>query len=265
MNPFTDEQVTSARRDRWLLGSCLVVLVVLAWLYLAILAEATAAMDGGPHSSRAMWLMPMGDWGASEFALGLAMWAVMMVGMMVPSAAPMLFAFLNVSRSRPGGPAPIAATAAFLLGYVAVWGGFSILATAAQWALHSAGLLVPTMRSSSVALNALLLIAAGVYQFLPVKNVCLSRCRLPFGFLLTEWRDGWTGALTMGLRHGGFCVGCCWLLMALLFVAGVMNLLWIALLSAAVLVEKTFRLGGQAARAMGASMIAAGLGVWVFG
>src|SRR4030095_10969884 len=95
-------------------------------------------------------------------------------------------------------------------------GGYSVLATAAEWALHATDLLVPTMRSSSVVLNALLLIAAGIYQFLPIKNVCLSKCRLPLGFLLTEWRDGWTGAVTMGLRHGAFCVGCCWLLMALL-------------------------------------------------
>jgi len=189
----------------------------------------------------------------------------MMVGMMVPSAAPMLFAFLNVSRSRPAGLSPIAATAAFLLGYLLVWGGYSVLATAAQWALHATDLLVPTMRSSSVVLNALLLIAAGVYQFLPIKNVCLSKCRLPLGFLLTEWRDGWTGAVTMGLRHGAFCVGCCWLLMALLFVAGVMNLLWIALLSVAVLVEKAVPFGRQAARVIGALMIAAGLVVLVLG
>jgi predicted metal-binding membrane protein len=189
----------------------------------------------------------------------------MMIGMMVPSAAPMLFAYLNVSRSRPASLSPVAATAAFLLGYLLVWGGFSVVATTAQWALHATELLGPTMRSSSASLNALLLIAAGVYQFLPIKNVCLSKCRLPLGFLLTEWRDGWTGAVRMGLRHGAFCVGCCWLLMALLFVAGVMNLLWIALLSAAVLVEKALPFGRQAARAVGVLMIAAGVGVLVLG
>jgi predicted metal-binding membrane protein len=265
LSAFVDAQLARTRRDRRLVGACLVLLVALAWLYLAILAEATAAMESPLHSSSAMWLMPMGEWGAREFALGLAMWMVMMVGMMVPSAAPMLFAYLNVSRSRPAGLSPIAATAAFLLGYLLVWGGFSVVATTAQWALHTTELLGPTMRSSSAMLNALLLIAAGVYQFLPIKNVCLSKCRLPLGFLLTEWRDGWTGAVRMGLRHGAFCVGCCWLLMALLFVAGVMNLLWIALLSAAVLVEKALPFGHQAARVVGVLTIAAGLGVLVLG
>jgi predicted metal-binding membrane protein len=259
LSAFADAQLARTRRDRRLVGACLVLLVALAWLYLAILAEATAAMESPLHSSSAMWLMPMGEWGVREFALGLAMWMVMMVGMMVPSAAPMLFAYLNVSRSRPAGLSPIAATAAFLLGYLLVWGGFSVVATTAQWALHTTELLGPTMRSSSAMLNALLLIAAGVYQFLPIKNVCLSKCRLPLGFLLTEWRDGWTGAVRMGLRHGAFCVGCCWLLMALLFVGGVMNLAWIALLTLLVAAEKLLPWGRIVASATGIACLAWGV------
>ena len=174
-------------RDRLVVLAALAAVVALAWAYLAYIVLAQPAMD---MDAIAMAAMPPPVWDIRYFAATLAMWMVMMIGMMVPSAAPMLFAYLNVSRSRPEGLSPIAATAAFLLGYLLVWGGFSVIATIAQWALHATELLGPTMRSSSAVLNALLLIAAGVYQFLPIKNVCLSKCRLSLGFLLTEWRNG---------------------------------------------------------------------------
>jgi len=206
-------------------------------------------------------LMPMGRWGAIELALCFAMWFVMMVAMMVPSAAPMLFAFHSLSRSRLGRERTGRRFAAFLLGYFFVWSAFSLLATGAQWGLHEAAIVTDLMTSASSTLDAVLLLGAGLYQFAPMKHVCLSRCRTPLGFLLTEWRDGTRGALVMGLRHGAFCVGCCWALMALLFVGGVMNLLWIAALGAAVLVEKVLPFGVMSARIAGLGMLAGGL--WI--
>src|SRR2546421_6679774 len=127
---------------------------------------------------------------------------------------------------------------AFLSGYLFVWAAFSLVATVAQWWLHEAAVVTDLMTSASTTLDAALLLGAGLYQFAPMKEFCLSMCRTPLGFLLSEWRDGTRGALTMGLRHGAFCVGCCWGLMALLFVGGIMNILWIAVLAAAVFIEK---------------------------
>lgn len=252
-----------ARNDRWIIGASLVVLTLLSWLYLAIAADAMKAMTGESGSSADMWLMPMGRWGATEFALGFAMWAIMIIGMMVPSASPVLFAFLRKSRSHPKSASPIGLVGAFLLGYLLVWGLFSLLATATQWLLHTTAVLTPSMVSSNRVFSATLLIAAGAYQFSPLKHICLSKCRVPLGFLLTEWRDGMRGALIMGFRHGGFCVGCCWLLMALMFVAGVMNLLWIALLTGLILVEKVLPFGRQAAGATGVLMIVGSLWILV--
>jgi predicted metal-binding membrane protein len=259
MNPPASIADVLARGDRWIMGARLVLLTVLSWLYVAVVADAMKAMTGEGGSSTYMWLMPMGQWGATEFVLGFAMWAVMMVGMMVPSASPMLFAFHRISRSRPTSTSPIVLVGAFLLGYLLVWVAFSLLATATQWLLHVTAILTPAMVSSSRYFSATLLIAAGIYQLTPLKQACLSKCRVPLGFLLTEWRDGLRGALIMGFRHGWFCVGCCWLLMALLFVAGVMNLLWIALLAGAILVEKLLPFGRHAASAAGVLMIASGL------
>jgi predicted metal-binding membrane protein len=249
-----------ARGERLVIGAGLVALTLLSWLYLVVLADAMDAMRGGGEAAF-MGLMPMGRWGAIELALCFAMWFVMMVAMMVPSAAPMLFGFHSMSRSRDGRERAGPRFVAFLLGYFVVWSAFSLLATFAQWWLHEAAIVTDLMTSASATLDAVLLLAAGIYQFAPTKHVCLSKCRSPLGFLLTEWRDGARGALVMGFRHGVFCVGCCAGLMALLFVGGVMNLLWIAALGAAVLVEKLLPHGAMFAKIAGAGMIASGL--WV--
>lgn len=254
--------ISPVGRDRWIMGACLSLLLLLSWLYLAAMADAMDAMNEAGRESPWMWMMPMGPWGTGEFLLGFAMWIVMMIGMMVPSSIPMLFIFLSVSRARPRQSGHLGPAGAFLLGYLVVWGGYSALATAAQWLLHASALLTPTIQSSSAMFNAVLLVAAGIYQFLPFKYACLSKCRLPLGFFLTEWRDGTRGSFIMGLRHGAYCVGCCWLLMALLFVTGVMNLLWIAMLAALVLVEKVFPFGRAAARMAGVAMVASGMWIW---
>ena len=247
------------RGERVVIGAGLLALTLLSWLYLALLADSMEAMGSAGGRSAFMALMPMGRWGPAEFALCFAMWFVMMIAMMVPSAAPMLFAFRTLSRSRAGSERAGHSFVAFLLGYLIVWGAFSALATGAQWGLREAALVTDLMTSASPKLNAALLLGAGIYQFAPAKQVCLSRCRTPMGFLLTEWRDGTRGALVMGLRHGGFCVGCCWGLMALLFVGGVMNLLWIAVLAMAVLAEKLLPFGTVPSKIAGLLMIASGL------
>jgi predicted metal-binding membrane protein len=166
------------------------------------------------------------------------MWSVMMVAMMTPSAMPVILMYRTVSRMQHTENDRLSSTWLFVLGYLVTWVGFSAVATLAQWGLHRAALLNPMMASVSPLLGGTLLIAAGVYQFTPLKDACLSHCRTPMGFLLAEWRDGKLGRLVMGMRHGLYCVGCCWLLMALLFVGGVMNLVWVALMAAYILVEK---------------------------
>jgi predicted metal-binding membrane protein len=157
---------------------------------------------------------------------------------MAPSAAPMLLAFAAVNRRRRERQAPYVPTAVFLLGYVIVWTGFSVVATAVQFLLQAAALLSPALVSTSPVFGAGLLITAGVFQWTPLKNRCLTQCHSPLHFIMVAWREGSRGAFAMGLRHGIYCLGCCWAVMALLFVAGVMNLLWVATLSVFVLLEK---------------------------
>ena len=198
-------------------------------------------------------------WSTVDILLLLVMWVVMMVAMMVPTAAPMILLYATVNRRQHGPRAPWLPTAVFLGGYLLVWTGFSALATLAQWGLHSAALLSPMMVSTSPMLGGVLLLSAGIFQWTPWKYTCLTHCRSPLGFLMTDWREGTWGALWMGLRHGSYCTGCCWFLMALLFVAGVMNLLWVATIMAFVLVEKMVPRGGLVGRVAGGALVLAGV------
>ena len=221
------------RRDRVLAGSGLAALALLAWLYLFRM-EGLSGMDMSPAMS-----MPMpGDRDAGRFALTFLMWAVMMVAMMVPAASPMIVTFATINRRRAAAGTPAVPTAVFLAGYLVIWSAFSLAAAALQGALQAAALLAPATLTVTPLVGGALLIAAGLYQLTPLKYACLARCQSPLAFILGEWREGARGAFVMGLRHGAFCVGCCWALMALLFVAGVMNLLWVAAIAAFVLVEK---------------------------
>ncbi|MBI3028893.1 MAG: DUF2182 domain-containing protein [Candidatus Rokubacteria bacterium] len=204
-----------------------------------------------------MAMPQMTPWGPTDFLLVFLMWAVMMVAMMVPSASPMILVFATVNRKRLADHTPLIRTGLFLLGYLIVWAGYSLLAALGQWGLHSAALITPAT-AVTPWLGGLLLLAAGAYQFTPLKDACLSRCQSPFGFILTQWREGARGALVMGLRHGAFCVGCCWVLMALLFVAGVMNLLWVAAIAAFVLLEKVLPVGRLVSRLAGTILIVGG-------
>ena len=197
-------------------------------------------------------------WSAADLFYTFAMWAVMMAGMMAPSALPMLLLFAAARAGRDKrGVSP--ATLTFGLGYLAVWTGFSVGATVAQWGLHQAALLSMAMASSSGRLTGAILIAAGVYQLTPWKSRCLTHCRSPLGFLMTNWRDGTMGAFRMGLRHGAYCLGCCWALMCVLFAVGVMNLLWVAALTGFVLIEKIGPAGAIVARVAGVAMVGFGI------
>jgi len=183
-----------------------------------------------------------------------AMWWVMMVAMMLPSAAPMILLY---ARAVPAAARP--ATESFTLGYLLIWGFFSLVATLAQWRLATAALLSSmAMATSSPSLAAALLIAAGVYQISPWKDACLRECRNPAIFLSRHYRPGWTGALRLGARHGAWCVGCCWMLMALLFVGGIMNLAWIAVLTLLVALEKLLPWGRAMSILAGAGCILLG-------
>lgn len=183
------------------------------------------------------------------------MWTEMMVAMMVPTVAPMVLTFAMVNRKRRERDQPYVPTMIFLGGYLAVWTAFSAVLALAQWALHGAALLSPLMASTSAWLAGGLLVGAGLFQFTPWKHSCLAHCRSPLEFLLSGWREGWRGAFGMGVKHGAYCAGCCWILMALLFVLGVMNILWIAAITALVLIEKVVPRGHLLGRFAGAVLI----------
>jgi predicted metal-binding membrane protein len=245
---------TVLRRDRIVVLSGLVVITALSWAYVASLASNMQNMEMATE----MAMPQMQAWGAGDFALMFVMWAVMMIAMMIPSAALMILMFAGINRRRQKQQVPYVPTSVFLLGYLVVWAAFSGLATAAQWGLHTVSLLSP-MISTTPVLGGILLLVAGIYQWTPLKHACLSKCRSPLGFVLNEWREGRWGAFLMGLKHGSYCTGCCWSLMALLFVAGVMNLLWVAAIAGLILLEKMAPAGHRMGRAAGVLMIAGGV------
>jgi predicted metal-binding membrane protein len=237
-------------------------ITVAAWFYVVVTARSMAAgsagMGGDSMAPMTDAMTGMQPWTTTEFGLRLAMWAVMMIAMMVPTAAPMTLMYAAVARKAAAQHNPVAPTFVFVSGYLAMWTIFSLVATLAQLGLDQAALLSPMMVSNSAVSGAALLIAAGIYQFTPLKNACLRNCRAPARFLSRYWRVGNLGALRMGLRLGAYCVGCCWILMGLLFVGGVMNLLWIAAIAIFVLLEKTIPFGDVSGRVVGAAMILVG-------
>jgi predicted metal-binding membrane protein len=243
-----------ARRDRVVVLGGLLAMAGLAWLYLLLLASEMGGMgDGG--ADMALTLRP---WQTADALLMFLMWVVMMVAMMVPSAAPMILLFAAIARKSKDQGQPIASAAVFASGYLVMWIVFSALATGLQWGLEQMALLSPMMTVRAPLLGGLLLIVSGLYQLTPLKHVCLENCRSPVRFLTSHWRDGAGGAFVMGLDHGLFCLGCCWVLMALLFVGGVMNLLWIAAMAGFVLIEKLLPYGRRAGQVGGVLMLLAG-------
>ena len=197
-------------------------------------------------------------WQTADVLLAFAMWAVMMVGMMTPSAAPVVLLVAGMNRRRGAQRVP-GLVFAFGAGYLLIWVAFSAAAALSQWALHQAALLSPAMTTSTSRLGAAILIAAGIYQLTPFKGTCLTHCRSPLGFLMSHWRDGTAGAMRMGMAHGSYCLGCCWALMCVLFVVGVMNLMWVAAIAIFVLLEKIGPAGTLVARVAGVAMIVRGV------
>jgi len=198
-------------------------------------------------------------WTAGQFAAVLLMWIVMMAAMMLPSSYPMIRAFATINRRRQERAAPHVATAVFILGYLLAWSAFSLLATLAHWALERQGLVNADMESASAPFTAVLFLAAGIYQWAPLKDACLTRCRSTDGFILSEWRDGAPGAVLMGLRHGQFCIGCCAGLMLLLFAVAMMDWRWVLALSLLVAMEKLLPMPALWRHAIGAALAATGI------
>jgi predicted metal-binding membrane protein len=237
------------KRDRIVVFVSLGGIAALAWL-------SVWQIVGGMSTATGMMMTEPMAWSASDVAFAFVLWAVMMVAMMTPSVAPTIFLFARLGQERAE---PLARTWIFLLGYLCVWFGFSALAALGQWILHDAGL--DSARAFNLSLiGGIVLILAGIFQWTPLKQTCLAQCRSPQSFFLTEWRDGARGALTMGFKHGIFCLGCCWLLMALLFVLGAMNLWWMVALTLLILVEKISPAGIWVSRIAGVVFVA--LGVW---
>ena len=232
-------------------AAALLAVALAAWAFVAWLALVADPMT----QPLARLAMPMSTaWRPATVAAVFMMWSVMMAAMMLPSALPMALVFARLSPR--GGRAPFLA---FVGAYLLVWAGFSVVATLLHWALQSAGLVSPMSMRAVPVLSGGLLVAAGLYQMTPLKNACLSRCRAPVQFLMSEWRAGTWGALVMGLRHGLFCVGCCWALMAVLFAVGIMNLPAVVALALAVGIEKLVPRGDWIARGIGIVLILAGL------
>jgi predicted metal-binding membrane protein len=230
---------SEGRRDRVAVVILLIIVSALAWAYTVHQARTMDAMEAAMWRDMNMSMNGMApSWSALDIALMFGMWSAMMAAMMLPGSAPMVGAFAAINRSRKERGAAYVPTAIFIAGYLAIWVLFSALAVALQWALQISGLLTTMMQSASLWLSAVLFLAAGLYQFSPLKERCLTLCRSPDGFILSEWRDGAVGAFVMGVRHGLFCLGCCAALMLLLFAVAVRDLRWVAALTALVTAEK---------------------------
>ena len=244
-------------KDKGIVVSGLFIVAAVGWAYMFYMAWAMQNM----HLVD-MWMPPQGStrpWSSYDFFMLFLMWLVMMVAMMTPTVTPMVTMFATVNKSKKLKQQPYAPVWLFLFGYLLAWGVFSIVVSLLQWPLHVKGLLNPMMDSRSYLLSGSILIAAGIYQFTPLKDVCLNQCRTPLGFIMTAWKDGNWGALQMGFHHGIFCVGCCWVLMLILFAVGVMNMLWVILITIFVLLEKVLPISPKAMRMM------TGLGLVIWG
>ena len=255
----------SPRHDKIVVLALVVLVSALAWAFTIHQAMHMDEMEA------AMWRdmnMSMNDmepsWMPVDALLMVAMWSAMMAAMMVPGASPMITAFATINRRRRERSAPYVPTAVFLLGYLIAWTGFSTLATTLQYLLQMTGLLTTMMQSTSHYWSAALFFSAGLYQFSPLKETCLTYCRSPDGFILSEWRDGNLGAVIMGLRHGLFCLGCCAGLMVLLFAVAVMDLRWVAALTGMVTTEKLLPRPRFWRIAIGVGLLAAGCLTWLW-
>jgi len=239
-------------RDRAILLGGVAAITGVAWLYMVRMVDRMPAA-GQAHSHAAMQVGSL-----------FVMWVVMMVAMMLPATLPYVFAFSAEQRRRQADRMPVVPAAFFIAGYFSLWTAFSGACAVLQQVLHEKALLSPAMSATSSVFSGAVLIAAGAYQWTPMKNACLRHCRSPLTFLLSEWREGKAGAFRMGAGHGLFCIGCCWLLMMLPFAAGVMNLLWMAGITVFLLLEKAAPKAEWTGRTGGALLAVAGACVIIF-
>ena len=226
-------QIDTARwRSRLFAVGGLCAVAALSWLYLVRMNTDMA------HMTMPATMPAMAPGLPEQLLAAFAMWSVMMVAMMLPTALPAVTVFGNLARRRSAQTGSASPTAVFAAGYIVAWTGYAAVAAVGQVALARAALLTPMLQSASIALSAAILLTAGAFQFTAFKDACLTKCRTPLAFFLAEWRDGKAGALVLGLKHGSYCVSCCWALMTVMFVVGTMNLLWMAALTLFVLGEK---------------------------
>lgn len=240
-----------ARRDRALVLAALVALTALAWAYTIYLGFGSSSMTMVGDMAAPMMM----QWSVADFFFMLIMWAVMMFAMMLPSVTPAVMIYERVRAKREEAGRPFVPTGSFVAGYLLVWLGFSLAATVLNWWLHTGGALSSMMGRVAPTVGGVMLILAGLFQWTPLKNSCLEHCRSPMSFLTAHWHEGTLGAAKMGLHHGAYCLGCCWMLMVLLFVLGVMNLPWVAVLTIVVLAEKTLPFGRILSRGLGVVLI----------
>jgi predicted metal-binding membrane protein len=248
------------KRDRMVVMISLVLVVVVAAAYTLVgvgMNMSALTMTRMAAEMPGMAMQPVG-WTAVYALVVFLMWCVMMIAMMLPSAAPMVLIHAAISRKHEKAESPLGATALFVTGYLTIWMAFSLVATAAQWGLESLGIVTGMMEVASPPIAGLVLLSAGLYQLTPLKGACLKRCQHPLTFIVQHWRPGKTGAFRMGVEHGSYCLGCCMFLMALLFVGGIMNLIWIAGIAVYVAIEK-FAFDRWLTIATGVTLTAAGL------
>ena len=252
--PHANMQIDAGRwRSRLLAVGALGATIALSWLYLM---RMNAGMS---HMAMSATMPAMVPSLPEQFLAAAVMWSIMMVAMMLPTALPAVTVFGNLARRRAMHTHAVAPTSLFVVGYIATWTGYSVVAAAGQIALSRAALLTPMLESASVVLSAVILLTAGAFQFTAFKDACLTKCRTPLAFFLAEWRDGNPGALVLGLKHGSYCVGCCWALMAMMFVVGAMNLVWMAALTLFMLGEKVAPARWQLNRVAGGALMLWGL------
>ena len=239
-------------RDRWIVVFALASISLIALGYTYWLATGFDMSD--------MMSPEFRPWSAAHFGFMLAMWVVMMVGMMTPSVSPMVLLYAAIAR-RSAGRHAFAPPGWFLAGYLLAWSAFALVATLLQWLLEWAAVVTPMMAGTGRMLAGVLLVVAGIYQWLPVKQACLASCRAPLSFVQRHggFQSSARGALRLGVLHGFHCVGCCWALMALLFAFGVMQLQWIAALMVLVLIEKVSAAGRAISRGLGVAAVVAGI------
>lgn len=236
--------------------------LIAAGLAAATAASWSALLHRQSLPMERMWMPPAANrvWSPADFGYAWSMWAIMMLAMMLPVITPMAVMLARANRAAAGRRV---ALPPFLGGYLLVWAGFSAAMAVLQWQFHGLGWLTPMMASRSPAVAATILLLGGTYQFTPWKTACLNHCRAPMGFLLSHWRPGRSGALRLGLYHGGYCLGCCWAEMLVMFAVGLMNLPWMALITLALVAERYLPGGGGPARRLvGAGLIGWGLALW---